>query len=210
MALLVGICSFICLFEFGAYMKHLIHAIMPSKKQKKALNAQNQVQPPPNNPISWRWQWESALAIALATILWILFGLLFIFVASSRAWSGPAFFAPWGAGIRWYASRWNVLWPRFRMATFAVNVIGSVIYAILYLLKCKEHSAISLSILSSLISGVCGTLTTVSTFVKELKDIKPSRYAHYYGWISVLVTQALVLITLGVGKRVGVELFQSD
>ena len=138
-----------------------------------------------------------------SSILWVTYGLLFIFVSKSRSWTGPMFFAPVGAGIRWYSSHWNVHWPRLKMATLCVNVIGSIIYSVLIVCKWKYTPTnaahpILYSFLTSLISGFCGTVTTVSTFIYELHSMKHARYSYFYAIVSVLGAQAASLIILSV------------
>jgi fluoride ion exporter CrcB/FEX len=99
------------------------------------------------------------------------------------------------------------------MATFAVNVVGSVIYAILFVLKCKQEESnhtLAVTLIASLLSGFCGTLTTASTFTNELKDIRPMKWAYFYGAATIVVIQGFCLIILGVAKSSGVNLYIDD
>jgi fluoride ion exporter CrcB/FEX len=215
LALLVGFCTFFSSFKFGLHLGKVAKRLYRKRYKKKPKNTTQPESIQPTQTISpWRWHWEHILAISAATTLWAFFGLLFVFVKPSRTWSGAAFLAPWGTGIRWYISRWNVIWPRFRLPTFIVNFIGSTLYAILFVLKCKEESAkhaLASSILSALIIGFCGTMTTASTFTSELRDIKNPKWAYLYGFATVIGIQASCLLVFGITESVSdIDLYLDD
>lgn len=142
---------------------------------------------------------ENIVLCVVFPLLWVMYGVLFIFLVSSRGWTGPLVFAPIGAGIRWYASHWNVSWPRLKLATLSVNVIGSALYAVLSVCKWKyavSETTLLSAFLVSLLFGFCGTLTTVSTFILELHTMKHARHAYFYAALSVVGAQAVAFVVL--------------
>ncbi|KAG0310318.1 hypothetical protein BGZ99_000461 [Dissophora globulifera] len=109
-------------------------------------------------------------------------------------------FAPLGAIIRWYLSRFNSKVKDFPIGTFAVNIGGTLLLAAIV---CLQHapgaggsSALACQMLSGLQDGFCGCLTTISTFALELKTLR-RKASYIYGTTSVVVAQLGMLLVLG-------------
>jgi CrcB protein len=202
--LIVGFTTFYCCFRFGRHLGLIIHAIMTYNSAKKEENAEI-VEPPSNisfQPISL-YQPENITMMVLAVCLWILFAILFVLVSNSRHWTGPAFFSPVGALIRWYSSQWSSAWPKFKIPTFSVNTIGTALYSVLLICNVKyggSPKGVLSASLFSLLSGLCGTLTTVSTFVSELYNMSPKHFAYVYAISTIVVAQAVSILILSVSK----------
>jgi len=107
--------------------------------------------------------------------------------------------APLGALLRLALSRYlNPLSVHFFYGTFVANVLGSVIGGVLFdvMLNFKLNE-LGCAALWALQYGFCGSLTTVSTFVNELHTLPFIRSAYVYGVVSILTTQALLIIIMG-------------
>jgi len=106
-------------------------------------------------------------------------------------------FAPFGTVIRWQLSRWNPKFPTFPIATFGVNVVGSLLVGIFSISKLyTDPSSIGFSILGAMVTGFCGCLTTVSTFENECRLLNLSN-SWRYASCSVIGAQILLLILNG-------------
>ncbi|KAI8071018.1 CrcB-like protein-domain-containing protein [Gongronella butleri] len=106
-------------------------------------------------------------------------------------------FAPVGALLRWRLSFYNGSAFYFPAGTLAANLFGTLILAIIYLLRYSvQMSTLSCLVLTGLADGFCGCLTTISTFVVEL-TILPHRQAYAYGTLSVVVGQAIMFLVVG-------------
>lgn len=132
-----------------------------------------------------------------------------------REWMFSIIFAPPGAILRFYASKYlNGKLNNFPFGTFIVNVFGSILLATFTLLQRGVTQSqtssgfnsenihyvvpqvIGCTVLSGLEDGFCGALTTVSTFVVELNALKVP-YAYRYAIISIFLSIALVYVELG-------------
>ncbi|GJJ69926.1 fluoride exporter [Entomortierella parvispora] len=156
------------------------------------------------------WTLHDWLFIVAGGALWlgVIFAAIWMPSASFRSWRHVAFaccFAPLGANLRWYMSRWNASSLRrfqFPLGTFAANILGSVI---LGAVVCMQHSvairghsgaATACQVFGGLQDGLCGCLTTISTFTLELKTL-PRKASYIYGITSVVVAQLVLLVILG-------------
>ncbi|KAK3333327.1 CrcB-like protein-domain-containing protein [Cercophora scortea] len=112
-------------------------------------------------------------------------------------------FAPLGCLARFYASlRLNGRIASFPLGTFAVNVAGSAVLAVLWDLQhLPAGGVIGCQVLQGLQDGFCGCLTTVSTWVAELAALR-RRHAYVYGGASVGVAFGVVVAVMG-GLRWG-------
>ncbi|KAG0050988.1 hypothetical protein BGZ83_004239 [Gryganskiella cystojenkinii] len=164
--------------------------------------------PLPKAPTYWTVQDWLLIVVCVALWLGTMFGAIWMPAGSHHSWRHVALatcFAPLGAILRWYISRWNAAglkrW-QFPVGTFSANIIGSIVLAAVI---CLEHSvaiqgrngaAVACQVFSGLQDGFCGCLTTISTFALELKTL-PRRASYIYGVISVVVAQLTMLIILG-------------
>ncbi|MCJ1396827.1 hypothetical protein MMC11_000017 [Xylographa trunciseda] len=116
-------------------------------------------------------------------------------------------FAPLGCLLRFYLSlRLNGRIASFPLGTFTVNIFGTALLGMFYVLQhapLGKTSAgligggmVGCQVLQGLMDGFCGCLTTVSTWVSELKGLR-RRHAYNYGAASVLVALGLLVIIMG-------------
>ncbi|KAI8597753.1 CrcB-like protein-domain-containing protein [Dissophora ornata] len=176
------------------------HTAFGDSKEKPSSNA---VAIPPSPPS--RWTIFDAILIFVCVIIWMGMVMASIFMpkASQSSWQHvvlAACFSPPGAILRWYLSRFNSKFKGFPIGTFAVNVGGSIILAVII---CLQHtpsaggkSALICQMLTALQDGFCGCLTTVSTFALELRTL-PRKASYIYGIVSVVVAQLAMLVILG-------------
>ncbi|CAK9441995.1 uncharacterized protein LODBEIA_P58020 [Lodderomyces beijingensis] len=122
-----------------------------------------------------------------------------------RSWTFSMFFAPFGAILRFYLSKYlNSKITQFPLGTFSANLLGTLLLAIFTLIgrgKLKSGGQISTHImgchvLTGLNDGFCGALTTVSTFVAELFGLK-TLDSYRYGTASVMASFAIMVLVLG-------------
>ncbi|EDK47284.1 conserved hypothetical protein [Lodderomyces elongisporus NRRL YB-4239] len=143
------------------------------------------------------------MAICLVVITCVLLGVKD--EGAWRNWTFAMFFAPFGAILRFYMSKYlNSTVANFPMGTFSANLLGSLFLAIFTLLgrgKLTHGSQLvthimGCHVLTGLDDGFCGALTTVSTFVAELFGLK-TQYSYRYGVASVLLSFAVMVLILG-------------
>lgn len=125
---------------------------------------------------------------------------------SWRGWTFSIIFAPFGAISRYYLSKYlNKINTNFPCGTFAANVLGTLLLAVLTLINQGKvpnssrrivNSASQCQTLIGLGDGYCGALTTVSTLVTELR-YQPIMHTYIYGMSLVIVSFALIVATLG-------------
>lgn len=133
-----------------------------------------------------------------------------VFLASftpNTSWRGEVLFAivfaPLGCLVRFYASLGlNPLVKQFPMGTFAVNMFGSIIEAMLYDLQrvrigsVAGGSVLGCQVLQGLQDGFCGCLTTVSTWVSEIQGLR-RLHGYTYALLSVFVGLGFMVIIMG-------------
>ncbi|KAK3829632.1 MAG: CrcB-like protein-domain-containing protein [Linnemannia gamsii] len=159
--------------------------------------------PPPLPPS--RWTILDALVASITATLWVgvICAAIWMPLESLQLWRHVVLaccFAPAGAILRWYLSRFNSRSKLFPFGTFAANLGGSIVLAAIY---CLQHSSVSgqrsslaCHVLSGLQDGFCGCLTTISTFALEVKTL-PRRASYVYGVVSVVITQISMLLMVG-------------
>ncbi|KAI5950540.1 hypothetical protein CANMA_005200 [Candida margitis] len=144
-----------------------------------------------------------ALGVSLVIITCFLIG--FKNHGAWRSWTFAMLFAPFGAILRFYLSKYlNTKVKNFPMGTFAANTLGTLLLAIFTLLgrgrlpsggRINPH-VMGCHVLVGLDDGFCGALTTVSTFMAELFALK-TWHSYRYGFVSVVVGYALMILILG-------------
>ena len=130
---------------------------------------------------------------------------------AQETWRGDVIyalvFAPLGCLLRFYLSlRLNGRIASFPLGTFTVNIFGTAMLGMFYVLQHAPLSGTSAGliggglvgcqVLQGWMDGFCGCLTTVSTWVSELKGLR-RRHAYVYGVASVLVALGLLIIIMG-------------
>ncbi|KAG0061447.1 hypothetical protein BGZ89_011440 [Linnemannia elongata] len=161
---------------------------------------------PPSPPVPPnRWTILDIVIVSAAIILWtgVICAAILVPRESRLSWRHIVLaccFAPAGAILRWYLSRFNSRSKLFPLGTFAANLGGSIILAAIV---CLQHtsaaggkSTLICHVLSGLQDGFCGCLTTISTFALEIKSL-PRRASYVYGVVSVVVTQVFMLLIVG-------------
>jgi len=99
-----------------------------------------------------------------------------------------------GCVLRFLLSKLNPKFTSFPIGTFAANVSGTIILAVVGVLsKFFVHYSdyTSLAILYGIGVGFCGCLTTISTFVNELDGLSKISTLNFYryGILSMLLAQ---------------------
>lgn len=124
--------------------------------------------PIPSAPTLWTIQDWIFIIVALALWLGVVFAAIWMPTGSFQSWRHVALaccFAPLGAIVRWYMSRWNPKGLKrfqFPVGTFAANILGSMVLAAVICLQhstaIREHSgaAAACQVFSGLQDGFCG------------------------------------------------------
>lgn len=122
--------------------------------------------PKPIPPPPPYWTVLDFILITTCAILWVgmIIAAIFLPEASRSSWRHVILatcFAPPGAILRWYLSRFNSRMKHFPVGTFAANMGGSLILAAIV---CLQHapgaggqSPLACQVLSGLQDGFCGT-----------------------------------------------------
>lgn len=112
-----------------------------------------------------------------------------------KTWASAAF-APLGASLRWYLSRFNKD-ERFPLGTFIANVAASTLDVCLGALLVQRPLSLEANVvITALIKGFAGSLSTLSTFLNEA-DKMPTRRRYFYILSSVGVVQLVGLVIYG-------------
>lgn len=196
--LFIGFIVFYFSLLAGIHAGRLSRRFLAAKDAPKDDDAA--VPPKPPEPASSL----NVCVLLLAATLWVVFGVLYAVVPTSRIWTGPAFLTPFGAGLRWYTSIWNANCPRFKWATYLVNSFGVLVYVIVLICETKYTGPSATSVRTtafvSIMAGFCGSLTTASTFFLELDQISPRYWASIYAMASTLTAQFTALVAISVAK----------
>ncbi|MCJ1288757.1 hypothetical protein MMC34_000286 [Xylographa carneopallida] len=130
---------------------------------------------------------------------------------NEETWRGEVIyalvFAPLGCLLRFYLSlRLNGRIASFPLGTFAVNIFGTAMLGVFYVLQHTPLNRttvglvggglVGCQVLQGWMDGFCGCVTTVSTWVSELKGLR-RRHAYVYGAASVAVALGLLVIIMG-------------
>lgn len=123
---------------------------------------------------------------------------LVIAVTSGRDITFSMLFAPFGTLLRWRLGKLNPKFPRFPLGTFIVNIGGSLILVIFYLLGITIiKSMVVCDVFFGIMDGFCGCLTTISTFVVESTGLD-NKYGYRYAVISIVVAQVIMAVGFGI------------
>ena len=132
------------------------------------------------------WLWTSFFAPI---------GVYFISHKKSRTWLISSI----GTFVRYYLSRLNLrfLYLNFPVGTYAVNVIGTLILGVVFVLeRTTTTNLVSCAVFQGLSDGFCGCLTTVSTWVVELRTMQ-LRSAYIYGLASIVGGILVLVLVIG-------------
>eukprot|EP01095_Lingulamoeba_sp_RSL-Kostka_P002698 TRINITY_DN1360_c0_g1_i1.p1 TRINITY_DN1360_c0_g1~~TRINITY_DN1360_c0_g1_i1.p1 ORF type:complete len:350 (+),score=41.24 TRINITY_DN1360_c0_g1_i1:97-1146(+) len=204
-----------CGLRFAALYKYI--PINKCKKSKKPLeeedeheeteienNVNVEIKDLSKHPILYYILLIGSFILCFAVFLTFL--LLAIFIPDMLVVSITIFFAPLGSFTRYYTSKYNDLVKNFPVFTFLVNVVGSVLLALIDLIIIEngdedltlfdEYKDIA-NILLAFGVGAIGSLTTVSTFVKEANNLNSS-YDYIYVFTTFIITQFFLIIINGI------------
>jgi len=127
-----------------------------------------ELMPIPSAPTLWTIHDWLFIVVGVALWLGVVFAAIWMPTGSFHSWRHVALaccFAPLGAILRWYMSRWNVTTLkrfRFPAGTFAANILGTIVLAAVI---CLQHStairghsgaAAACQVFSGLQDGFCG------------------------------------------------------
>ncbi|KAI1051438.1 hypothetical protein LB506_003069 [Fusarium annulatum] len=141
----------------------------------------------------------------VATILaWgcLIGAILLCIYPPSDDWRGSVLFslafAPLGVFTRFYLAVFlNGKLPTFPLGTFAANVSGTLILAVVWdLSQILSRPSLGYQLLEGVKNGYCAVVTTVSTLALELSSLQ-RKHAYRYGTASFLVSFGLVVIISG-------------
>lgn len=134
------------------------------------------------------WGIATSIVVTIPLLLFNRHDFMFSFVLASL-----------GAYIRWHLSPLNSTFQHFKLGTFLVNVLGTWILGIAYILDHHHGDEVGIEVkglLYGATAGFCGCLTTVSTFAVELSTLSfPATYL--YGLSSVLAAQVGLIAIRG-------------
>ncbi|KAF5579695.1 chromosome condensation [Fusarium pseudocircinatum] len=107
-------------------------------------------------------------------------------------------FAPLGVFTRFYLAVFlNGKLPTFPLGTFAANVLGTLILAVVWdVSQILSRPLVGLQLLEGVKNGYCAVVTTVSTLALELSSLQ-REHAYRYGTVSFLVSFGLMVIISG-------------
>ncbi|KAM5378082.1 hypothetical protein ACJZ2D_004540 [Fusarium nematophilum] len=155
----------------------------------------------PSLPYAFMRKVLDRLAVILGWGSWIGAVLLCIFPPHG-AWRGEVLFslafAPLGVFTRFYLAIYlNGRLPSFPLGTFAANVLGTAILAIVWdVSHIQIGSVVGCQVLKGVESGYCAVVTTVSTLALELSSLE-RKHAYIYGATSFFVNFGFMVIVAG-------------
>jgi fluoride exporter len=143
----------------------------------------------------------SSFIVLSVCLIVVLATVISICIAAERYdYMFDALLAPIGAILRFRLSTWNSHTFKTKhgiyVGTFAANIIGTCVLGIVAVLfeELDLSSKVINGLISGIMAGLCGCLTTVSTFIVEISTLG-SKQAYRYGAVSVLVAQAVLVLT---------------
>jgi CrcB protein len=139
------------------------------------------------------------LVIVAGTVLWALFILLAVTVATARDVWIAASFGPVGTLLRWRLAKLNSKIRSFPLGTFIANICGTIVSGGIVIAIARlgpQPSSVTYSVLEGVSNGFCGCLTTLSTFVVELRNLPPKWTVIYFA-LSIVLSQCLLTLILG-------------
>nr|CAB3229133.1 UPF0695 membrane protein C977.11/PB8B6.06c [Phallusia mammillata] len=117
-------------------------------------------------------------------------------------------FAPFGACLRAWLSRFRIERFKLPLGTLIANVLGAVLLAGLHVINTRAvhctGSGISICwptiVTYGVGTGFCACLTTISTFMSEVYKLRPEhpRFAYFYALLTVITCQVLTGIINGI------------
>lgn len=136
------------------------------------------------------------------SILSFILGLTGVIIGASLVPDITTFsliFAAPGAWLRFLLSRHlNPLSMKFFWGTFIANILASVISGIMFgITTLYVFPTLSCQAIWAVEIGFSGALSTISTFVNEIHILTKRKYAIIYGFTSVLIAQALLIVIAG-------------
>ncbi|KAF5644115.1 chromosome condensation protein [Fusarium sp. NRRL 25303] len=155
----------------------------------------------PSLPYSFMRKVLDPVATALGWGCWIGAILLCIYPPSDD-WRGSVLlslaFAPLGVFTRFYLAVFlNGKLSTFPLGTFAANVVGTIILAVVWdVSQILPGPPLGYQLLEGVKNGYCAVVTTVSTLALELSSLQ-RRHAYRYGTVSFLVSFGLMVIISG-------------
>lgn len=168
----------------------------------------------PSLPLPFVRRWVDRSMLLVAWVSWLGVILMTIWPPdrpgasvgratwAQEAWRTDALFAlvfaPLGCLLRFYASvHLNPVRPSFPPGTYAVNMAGTALSAILFDIQhIPMANRVGCQVLQGAMDGFCGSLTTVSTWVVELRGLRFGQ-AYFYGVMSVGVGLGLATVIMG-------------
>jgi fluoride ion exporter CrcB/FEX len=148
----------------------------------------------------------------LGLAFWIAAAIVCRIYAPFRHVTHALLFAPPGAILRWYLSRWNPFlrserFPRWPVGTLTANLLATAIYCCALVLRYRGRCGAqnegqqpytsACSVLYGLQEGFASCLSTMSTFIVELDQIRPRRYAVGYAAISYVLGVCVCNLVIG-------------
>ncbi|KAI7860389.1 CrcB-like protein-domain-containing protein [Circinella umbellata] len=142
---------------------------------------------------------HDVLIVIIGTLSWMGVILAAALTTHQRSLTLACVFAPLGALLRWHLSVLNTrVWKgHFFFGTFAANMIGTLVLAVVTLLQSGVGmSSIACDVLHGIGDGFCGCLTTISTFMVEISNL-PLKYTYRYGLVSIILGQCFMFLICG-------------
>ncbi|KAJ2692446.1 hypothetical protein GGH99_001727 [Coemansia sp. RSA 1285] len=158
-----------------------------------------------------RWRTTDLALIVAGAASVVAAPIVVALAPGTRSVSIALLLGPVGTLVRWRLASFNPphSWLKRRvpaalvgmpLGTFAANVLGSIVLAVVHILQTGVvvvPSAASCYVLAAVADGFCGCLTTVSTFSAELSALGRRRSLAYAA-VSVVATQAFFLLICGI------------
>ena len=161
-------------FYFGTKMYTIVRKILSvclqTEKNNNGSKKSNGNESININRKKLEYIWEKYVLIIIVGILILLIGITvsLSFLIDHGLWLA-VILAPFGAKLRWFLGRMfnnKAKWRYIPVGTFAANIIGSLLLAIL--LSAYPNSTSDDILIEGITKGFCGCLTTVSSFIGEL------------------------------------------